>query len=61
MQEPHFPVGLDAFQAKISFVEVTPDQELALDGSVRVTTHRLNHRTRPSATSSRSAPRASPT
>lgn len=43
MQEPYFPIEMDAFQAGISFVEVGPGDELQLDDEIRMTAHRLNH------------------
>lgn len=43
MQQPYFPIAMDAFRAEISFVEVGPGDELALGDDVRMTAHRLNH------------------
>jgi phosphoribosyl 1,2-cyclic phosphodiesterase len=43
MQEPYFPIEMDAFEAEISFVEVSPGDELELGDDIRMTPHRLNH------------------
>lgn len=43
MQEPYSPIGLGAFEAEISFVEVAPGEEIKLDGDVCATALRLNH------------------
>lgn len=43
MQEPYFPIEMDAFKAEISFVEVGPGDALELGEGVRMTAHRLNH------------------
>jgi phosphoribosyl 1,2-cyclic phosphodiesterase len=43
MQEPYFPIEMEAFEAEISFVEVGPGDALELGDEVWMTAHRLNH------------------